>query len=83
MTDEQKDAIYAAYQGICVLRTMCRKANLGLAVERSSELLVELGTAFPFIPVLIAQSALRESATFSTGEWLSEAGDIVYPEDGD
>lgn len=59
MTTEQKDAIYAAYLGICVLRTMCRKAGLTLGEQRSSELLIELGTAFPFIAERVAVSALR------------------------
>lgn len=49
MTSEQKDAIYSAYLGICVLQTMCRKADLTLGEQRSKELLTELGAAFPFI----------------------------------
>jgi hypothetical protein len=59
MTKDQEDAIYAAYLGICVLQTMCRKAGLCGGETRSKELLVELGTAFPFIPERIALSALR------------------------
>ena len=61
MTSQQRDAIYAAYLGICVLQTMCRKVGLTMAVERSGALLTELGTAFPFITERVAQSALRES----------------------
>lgn len=56
---DQEDAIYAAYLGICVLQTMCRKVGLKLAVERASDLLNELGTAFPFIPERAALSVLR------------------------
>lgn len=59
MTKEQQDAVYAAYLGICVLQTMCRKVGLTLAVKRSQELLVELGTKFPFIPERIAMETLR------------------------
>ena len=59
MTKQQEDAIYAAYLGICVLQTMCRKVGLSLAVERSQSLLTELGTAFPFIPERVALSSLR------------------------
>ncbi|MDE2471084.1 MAG: hypothetical protein KGL35_20650 [Bradyrhizobium sp.] len=59
MTKEQKDAVYAAYLGICVLQTMCRKAGLTMGEQRSRELLTELGTAFPFIPERVAKSALR------------------------
>lgn len=61
MTIEQENAVYAvyaAYLGICVLQTMCRKVNLRLA-ERCVELLTDLGTAFPFIPERVATSALR------------------------
>ena len=59
MTTDQEDAIYSAYLGICVLKTMCRKAGLVLGEQRSKELLVELGAAFPFIPERVAHSALR------------------------
>ncbi len=59
MTKNQQDAIYAAYLGICVLQTMCRKAGLTLGAERAKELLIELGTAFPFIPERVGMSALR------------------------
>ena len=59
MRKDQEDAIYAAYLGICVLQTMCRKVGLDLAVTRSQELLTELGTAFPFIPERVGLSALR------------------------
>ena len=59
MTKQQEDAIYAAYLGICVLQTMCRKVGLSLAVQRSQSLLTELGTAFPFITERVALSSLR------------------------
>jgi hypothetical protein len=59
MSEDQEDAVYAAYLGICVLQTMCRKVGLKLAVERASDLLKELGTAFPFIPERVGLSALR------------------------
>lgn len=59
MTEEQQDAIYAAYLGICVLQTMCRKAGLALAVKRSQELLVELGTEFPFVVKRVGMASLR------------------------
>ena len=64
MTKDQEDAIYAAYLDICVLQTMTRKAGLTLAMQRSQELLIELGTAFPFIPERVARSASsRDSST--------------------
>jgi len=56
MTREQDEAIYAAFLGICVLRTMCHKAHLPLAEQRAKELLIELDTAFPG---LAGRSALR------------------------
>ena len=56
MTSEQEDAIYAAYLGICVLQTMCRKVGLNLGVDRSTELLKEMGEAFPFIPKRVGLS---------------------------
>lgn len=56
MTEDQDQAILAAYLGICVLRTMCRKAGLKAGEERSKELLLELDVAFPG---LAARSALR------------------------
>lgn len=59
MTKDQEDAIYAAYLGVCVLQTMCRKAGLAIAEQRSKELLTELGTAFPFLGERVALSALR------------------------
>jgi hypothetical protein len=59
LTKDQEDAIYAAYLGISVLKTMCRKANLKLGEQRSQELLTELGVAFPFIPERVGLSALR------------------------
>ncbi len=59
MTKEQEDAIFAAYLGICVLQTMCRKARLGMAVDRSTELLREMGETFPFIAERVGLSALR------------------------
>lgn len=66
MTTEQEDAIYAAYLGICVLETTCRKARLEMGAQRAKELLVELGTEFPFIPERVAVSALRAPALPST-----------------
>jgi hypothetical protein len=59
MTVEQEDAIYAAYLGICVLQTMCRKAGLTMGTERASDLLKEMGEAFPFIGERVGLSALR------------------------
>jgi hypothetical protein len=47
MTREQDDAVLAAYLGICVLRTMCRKAGLTAGEERSRDLLKEMDEAFP------------------------------------
>ncbi len=58
MTKDQEHAIYAAYLGICVLQTMCRKVGLNLAVNRSTELLEELGEAFPFIAERVALSII-------------------------
>ena len=37
MTKDQEDAIYAAYLGISVLQTMCRKAGLTMGVQRSTD----------------------------------------------
>lgn len=59
MTEDQEDAVYAAYLGICVLQTMCRKVGLTMAVERSRELIKEMGEAFPFIAERVGRSALR------------------------
>lgn len=59
MTKEQEDALWSAYLGICVLKTMCRKVNLQMAEFRAIELLRDLGEAFPFIPERVALSALR------------------------
>lgn len=59
MTKEQEDAIYAAYLGICILQTMCRKAGLIGGTDRSCDLLKELGEAFPFIGERVGLSALR------------------------
>lgn len=59
LTQDQEDAIYAAYLGICVLQTMVRKVGLTLAVDRCTELLKEMGAAFPFIPERVGRSALR------------------------
>lgn len=66
MTKDQEDAIYAAYLGICVLQTMCRKAGLSLGTTRSGELLFDLGTAFPFIGERVGLSALRGNITSRT-----------------
>lgn len=60
MTKDQEDAIYSAYLGICVLKTMTRVAKLAMAERRSAELLKELGEAFPFIAERVALSALRD-----------------------
>ena len=62
MTQDQEDAIYAAYLGICILQTMCRKAGLELAVTRSAQILGDLGTIFPFIPERVGKSILRKAA---------------------
>jgi hypothetical protein len=59
MNAAQQDAVYSAYLGICVLQTMCRKAGLRMGEQRAKELLVELGTAFPFIALRVGESALR------------------------
>jgi hypothetical protein len=56
MTHEQDEAVFSAYLGICVLKTLCRKAKLELGEQRSGELLVELDTAFPG---LSGRAALR------------------------
>jgi hypothetical protein len=61
MSTEEEDAIYAAYLGICVLKTMCRKAGLRLGEQRAQELLIELGTAFTFIPRRVGLAALRST----------------------
>lgn len=51
-----EEAIYSAYLGICVLRTMCRKVNLQLAEQRCADLVREIGQAYPHFAGL---SALR------------------------
>lgn len=68
MGKPERDAIYSAYLGICVLQTMCRKAGLTMGAERSQELLVELGTVFPFIARKGALSALRQVECERCGE---------------
>lgn len=52
----REEAAYAAYLGICVLATMCKKAGLFLAEKRATELLIEMGRAFP---EFAGRSALR------------------------
>ena len=66
MREEKKAAIYAAYLGICVLKTMCKKAGLNAGEKRSQELLDELGSAFPFIGERVALSALRGGESVET-----------------
>lgn len=71
----QADAIYSAYLGIGVLRTMCRKAGLTLAEERSRDLMIELDTVFPG---LAARSALR----IEVNKDQPEPAQICAPDDG-
>lgn len=59
MTKEQEDAIYAAYMGISVLSTMCKKAGLNMGRARAEELLQELSEAFPTVYERILLSVLR------------------------
>ncbi len=59
LSAEQEDAIYASYLGICVLQTMCRKAKLGIGVDRATDLMKEMCEAFPFIPERVGKSILR------------------------
>lgn len=59
LTKEQEDAIYAAYMGICVLSTMCKRAGLDMGRARSQELLQELSTAFPTVYQRILVAPLR------------------------
>jgi len=61
MTDEQEQAIYGAYLGICVLKTMCRKARLDMAADRADELLKELSTAFPTVYERVLTLPLRDA----------------------
>ncbi len=61
---EQEDAVYAAYLGISVLQTMCRKAGLPLGVQRSTELLTELSIAFPTTYERVLLLALRNNNDF-------------------
>lgn len=56
LTKEQDAAIFAAFLGIGVLRTMCRTAKLKLGEQRAKELMTELDSAFPG---LAGRSALR------------------------
>ncbi len=67
MTSEQNEVIYAAYLGISILRTMCKKAGLTMAEQRSKELMIELDMAFPG---LAGRAALREIPPLTPyGEW--------------
>jgi hypothetical protein len=59
VTEQQEDVIYAAYLGIAVLQTMCRKAGLDLGVQRSAEILGDLGTEFPFLPDRIGKAIVK------------------------
>ena len=59
MTPQQEDAIYAAYMGISMLSTMCKKAGLNLGRVRSQELLTELSEAFPTVYERVLSSSLR------------------------
>ena len=43
----QDQAIFSAYLGIIVLKTMCKKVKLAAGEQRCSDLLIELDTAFP------------------------------------
>lgn len=61
MSEEQKDAIYAAYLGICVLKTMFRRVGLTLGQQRSADLLTELSDTFPWLAERVALSALRSA----------------------
>jgi hypothetical protein len=74
MTREQDQTISAAYLGICVLRTMCKKAGLVLAEQRAKELLIELDAAFPG---LAGRAALRE---FSDTDTDQRAATALYNE---
>lgn len=59
MTKDQEDAIYAAYMGISVLSTICKKAELDMGRTRAEELLQELSKAFPTVYERVLLSALR------------------------
>lgn len=52
----QADAIYAAYLGIAVLRSVCKAAKLSLTEQRARDLMIELDTVFPG---LSGRAALR------------------------
>jgi hypothetical protein len=67
VTEEQEDAIVAAYMGICVLSTMCDKAGLELGRQRSNELLKELSEAFPKAYHRALLSYLRDSESSPSG----------------
>ena len=49
MTEEQKDAVYAAYLGIRVLQAMTLAVGLTSAEQQAKDVLTDLETAFPFI----------------------------------
>lgn len=51
------ETLYGAYLGLCVLHTMCKKAGLAMAEQRSEELLAEIGQAHP---EFAGRTALRE-----------------------
>lgn len=65
MTKEQEDAITAAYMGICVLSTMCRKAGLSMGRLRSEELLKEISEAFPALYERILLTTIRSSPAYA------------------
>jgi hypothetical protein len=54
----QDQAIFSAYLGIIVLKTMCKKVKLAAGEQRCDDLLIELDKAFPDI-ALAARSTLR------------------------
>lgn len=60
MTQQQEDAVYSAYMGICVLSIMCRKAGFALGRSRAEELLRELAEAFPEVHIRVLTSTFRK-----------------------
>ena len=57
LSEAQVDTIFAAYLGVGVLRTMCRRAGLKLGEDKAEEIESGLARIFPEFP---AMSAVRK-----------------------
>lgn len=59
MSKEQEDMIIRAYLGICTLKRCYAKWGRDFEMNRTANLLKEMGETFPFIPEHVAQMAFR------------------------